>query len=245
MSGKLILTPPEINLDYHGDVMVFDLDDTLYQERDYMLSGFRAVARRAASPEVTDALVREMEKAYMHGDNSMDALAGILDIPASTRKDVIAEWVEVYRSHIPELTLPDSTASTLQSLCDRGVELALITDGRSHSQRAKIEALGLQRYFAPDNIYISEERGSGKESMEPFAYMVHRYPEASGFTYVADNPAKDFLYPNLMGWYTICLIDRGDNIHPQDLDVAEEYRPQWTIDSIEELLTKDYTDDER
>lgn len=240
MSEKLTLTPAEIDLDYHGDVVVFDLDDTLYRERDYMLSGFRAVASYAAPCGDTDMLVEGMVKAFDTGHNAMDALADLLDVAVSQREGAIAKWVQVYRSHSPELSLSEETASVLEALSARGVELALITDGRSVAQRGKIESLGLRRYFAPDNIYISEERGAGKESMEPFAYMVHRYPEAAGFSYVADNPVKDFLYPNLMGWQTICLSDRGANIHPQDLDVAEEYRPQTTIDSLRELLTKDY-----
>lgn len=240
MPAKLILNPPEIDLDYHGDVVVFDLDDTLYPERDYMISGFRAVANRAVSSEEATAFANEMTDAFDNGGNAMNHLADLLNLPLSEREHTIAEWVDIYRNHQPKLSLNQEVADVLLELSQRGVELALITDGRSTAQRAKIHALGLQRFFAPDNIYISEERGAGKESMEPFAYMVHCYPEAAGFTYVADNPVKDFLFPNLMGWTTICLADKGLNIHPQNMDVSKEYKPAFQIQSIKELLNKDY-----
>lgn len=246
MSEALILTPPEIDPDYHGEVVVFDLDDTLYPERDYMLSGFLAVASRAlknvsSENEETSAekLADEMTAAYDSGRNAMDALADLLHIPAAERDEVIAEWVNIYRTHNPSLRLSEEVECVLDKLSRSGVQLALITDGRSVAQRNKIAALGLNRFFAPDNIYISEERGSGKESMEPFAYMVHRYPEASRFTYVADNPSKDFLFPNLMGWQTVCLLDKGYNIHSQTIEVAEEYRPAYTLSSLSELFNLD------
>ena len=242
MTRNMNLTPPEIDLDYHGEVIVFDLDDTLYPERDYMMSGFKAVAESVlAFPDCsgnlsTHSVVSLMAEAYDRGGNAMDALADRLSLSDDLREAAIKDWVALYRSHEPRLTLADDVEQTLSALCARGIVLALITDGRSVAQRAKIEALGLNRYFSPDNIYISEERGAGKESMEPFAYVVHRYPEAAGFRYVADNPAKDFLFPNLMGWRTVCLLDTGTNIHSQKVAVASEYEPQATINSLTELL---------
>lgn len=239
MADQRNLTPPEIELDFHGEVIVFDLDDTLYPERDYMMSGFRAivVSVQPTGGQTPEALVERMAGAFDRGANALDELADCLGLSGEVREAAIREWVVLYRRHTPTLKLAEETEHTLSSLSARGVALGLITDGRSVAQRGKIAALGLDRYFSADNIYISEEHGAGKESMEPFAYMVHRYPEAKGFSYVADNPAKDFLNPNLMGWRTICLLDKGGNIHPQKADVAEEYRPQLTISSLRELLS--------
>lgn len=237
----LITRPPEIDLGYHGVVAVFDLDDTLYPERDYMLSGFRAAASAALSSAGgkadVDLLAGAMAEAYDSCRNAMDAAADILHVTEPTEREaLICRMVEAYRSHIPELTLPDDARNLLDSLAARGVAMALITDGRSEGQRAKIAALGLDRFFSPDNIYISGERGHNKHSMEPFAYMVHRYPEARGFVYVADNPAKDFINPNLMGWLTVMIEGVYPSIHPQNLPDAPEYAPAHTVGSLSQLL---------
>lgn len=228
------MTPPEIDLGYHGDVVVFDLDDTLYPERDFMLSGFRAVAGVAGADIATGAEL--MAEAYDRGSNAMDALADFIGIGAAARETAIAEWVKVYRGHRPEIALDEDTLQTLERLRERGIALAVITDGRGLTQRNKLEALGLYRFFSPDNIYISEERGHDKMSMEPFGYMVHRYPEARRFMYVGDNPAKDFINPNLMGWTTVCLRDKGRNIHSQTNLPGAEYAPQRYVDSLGEIL---------
>lgn len=236
----LITRPPEIDLAYHGIVVVFDLDDTLYPEREYMQSGFRAAAREAiaivgAATEASD-LAEAMTVARDAGRNAMDEAADILGvIDMAEREDLIRKMVEAYRLHSPSIVLPDDSRRLLDMLSGKGVALALITDGRSVGQRAKISALGLERYFRPDNIYISEERGHDKRSMEPFAYMVHRYPEARGFVYVADNPEKDFLYPNIMGWQTVMLGGVYDTIHSQDMPEDKVYVPTFTIDSLSKL----------
>lgn len=252
MSEVMRLTPPEIELDYTGEVIVFDLDDTLYPEREYMVSGFRAVAEEvfvsntegeseSATAHVSvcspEELVRLMTEAYDRGDNAMDALAHHLSVSSDEREKAIRRWVQTYRQHVPLLTLPTSSRETLQALKAKGVRMALVTDGRSKAQRAKIKSLSLDSFFPEDCIYISEEHAAGKDTIAPFEYIAHIFPNASRFYYVADNPAKDFLFPNLMGWQTICLLDKGKNIHPQHFDLAKEYLPTLSISSLRELLT--------
>jgi putative hydrolase of the HAD superfamily len=53
---------------------------------------------------------------------------------------------------------------------------------------------------------------------------------------VGDNPAKDFSAPNRVGWDTVCLVDDGRNIHPQDFQVDAAYLPGYRIENIRELL---------
>lgn len=253
---------PSSDLSYHGDVVVFDLDDTLYPEEDYVFSGFRAVAESVAAGEAEKGAAGEssaksdaetfriMKDAYLSGKNAFDALARELGLAGTGAKagtgaetgaeaeKNIAAWVDIYRTHLPEISLPADSLHTLQELQRRGVKLGIATDGRSLGQRLKIRALGLDALFQPENIYISGEHGHDKHDFEPFAWFVHRYPEARRFIYAGDNPDKDFLNPNLMGWTTVCVADRGRNIHPQRPQTPEEKNPQFTIDSLSDLLTK-------
>ena len=93
--------------------------------------------------------------------------------------------------------------------------------------------MGLEFFF--DDILISEETGYSKPSEEPYRFFMEKYPECE-YIYVGDNPAKDFLAPNKLGWMTVCLLDNGQNIHPQDFSLASEYLPQHRIKDITELL---------
>ena len=87
-----------------------------------------------------------------------------------------------------------------------------------------------------EDIVISEEFGSEKPALSNYAYFMERYPECQDFTYVGDNPRKDFIAPNALGWMTICLKDDGRNIHRQDYNVEKIKLPKKSISNITELI---------
>lgn len=212
-------------------VVVFDLDDTLYKEIDYLKSGYRKVAELVEKRFHYDAreVYERLYDCYVKGENSFFCLNETygLDNP-------ISDYLNVYRLHQPSITLSDGVEDTLNELKRRGVKLGLITDGRTISQKNKINALGLNRWFDEQNIIISEEFGSEKTDERNFRYFLDLYPGCK-YCYVGDNPKKDFVVPNLLHWETIMLKDNGRNIHKQE-PVAEGYLPQHTITEIEELL---------
>lgn len=205
-------------LGYQNAVVVFDLDDTLYPERDFAISGYNAVCsyilQHTHSLPSIDAGVETMTAALDSGNNPFDVLESTF--PGSAPESRIPELLNIYRYHTPHLTLPQASLEILQYLGENGIRMGIITDGRSKTQRNKIEALGISGFFAPDNILISEETGKEKTTPEPFIHFVHRYVNARKFIYVGDNPSKDFKIPNMLGWETICLLDGGHNIHPQN-----------------------------
>lgn len=201
---------------YHGPVVVFDLDDTLFRERDFCRSGFKWIGKELskkygnrflALPMRLDSLLRRRESYF-------DLLERLLkDIGAPDNE--MKRLVEGYRSHKPgKLEYAEGAEKVLVELQKRGVIMGLITDGRSVTQRRKIEALGLDKFISEDNIYISEERGADKTSPDSFRAIVRSYPEAKCFIYVGDNPRKDFIMPNLMGWITCKVPTHIDNVHP-------------------------------
>ncbi|MGM9786689.1 MAG: HAD family hydrolase, partial [Candidatus Cryptobacteroides sp.] len=108
---------------------------------------------------------------------------------------------------------------------------------RSIQQRNKIEALGLNRWIENDDIIISEEFGSEKPALANYEYYMKRYPECCDFTYIGDNPNKDFVVPNILGWETICLIDDGRNIHKQGISaIGAEAMPNRVVMNLTEIL---------
>lgn len=212
-------------------VVCFDLDDTLYKEIDFLKSAYHELANYAAGQSGGDRANEAYERmldAYSNGGNAFEALNEFLgtDIP-------ISDYLSMYRNHKPSIALSEDVAKALSKLKSQGVVLGLITDGRSVQQRNKIEALGLYDFFDNDNIVISEEFGSEKPCAANYAYFMEKYSECNDFTYVGDNPRKDFLAPNQLGWKTVCLKDDGRNVHKQIWqDVEKLYAPSVILDSI-------------
>lgn len=220
-------------------VICFDLDDTLSKERLYLLSAYREIAAYAVSKvraadraSLAEEAFAAMVDAYRQGGNAFEALNARLGLQVP-----VSDYLQRYRNHVPDIRLPEATEALLQALQQQGVVLGLITDGRSLQQRHKIEALGLKRFFLPENIVISEEFGSEKPCEANYRYFMERYPEAEGFVYVGDNPKKDFVAPNRLGWLTVGLRDNGENIHSQSLDFPEEFLPKVWVDTLPKFLT--------
>lgn len=215
--------------------IAFDLDDTLYKEKDFLESGRNAVAEAIAAAKGLDAST--LRRVMAEGADAFDALLGFLATKGISDY-TIAGVLDIYRSHKPDIRLDADAEATLTELHRRGTDIALITDGRSVTQRNKIEALGLYRFFAPDRIHISGETGADKHT--PLAYMnvANTAPAPRRLVYVGDNPAKDFVNANLAGWTTVMLRDsRRINIHQQNLrNVPSIYRPRIVIDRLTEIL---------
>lgn len=220
-----------MRLDYHDIVPIFDLDDTLYPERDYALSGYRAI-EQAINPG--SGIAELMLTALDSGRNPMDTLlqsglAGDLTLDRA---------LDIYRNQTPDITLPQDSLDALQTLTGRSIRCGIITEGDTDRQTAKIKALGLDRFIAPDHVCISEAYGCKKDSPAMFAHFVHLYPEARAFAYIGDNPAKDFATPDAMGWGTICLSDKGHNIHPQQPADDKPWHPaRITVNSLTEAAS--------
>lgn len=208
-------------------LVAFDLDDTLYSERDFLHSGWRAVARAAA---VHGLEAGEAWRIMSTAPDAFDALHARL--PAMT----VDEMLHVYRTHMPGIALYTGVADTLECLRSHGCPIAIITDGRSLSQRNKIKALGLEQYA--DYVSVSEEIGADKTSDSPFRILMDMFP-GYHYIYVGDNPAKDFVWPNRLGWTTVMLRESrpGLNIHPQTLPQEKIYAPQRVVSHIGELTS--------
>ena len=227
-------------------VVCFDLDDTLYKEIDFLKSGYHKVAELVAKRygiderEVYDNLLSW----YYSKENAFALLNETygLDNP-------IEEYLNIYRYHQPDIVLSDGVAETLNALKTQDVGLGIITDGRTISQQNKIEALGLGRWFEKDYIFINEEPEHFKPNHWSFDRLMlccrEQYGDADiSFYYVGDNPKKDFIAPNQLGWQTICLMDDGRNIHSQDFSGEQDCLPQNRINKIRDILSLVFSCDE-
>lgn len=203
--------------------VVFDLDDTLALELDYLKSAFQEIAQKVDSHN--PKLFSKLLEAYKRKDNPFECICELYPHYS------IEALVQLYRNHYP--IYPENLCkSLLTNLKVAGCILGLVTDGYSVTQRNKLKALEIEELF--DLVVISEEFGSAKPTMANFD-VFHQFNTAV-YYYIADNPAKDFVTPNALGWQTICLIDAGNNIHPQDFSKESLYLPQKKIKQLNELV---------
>ncbi|WP_299221994.1 HAD family hydrolase [uncultured Alistipes sp.] len=172
-----------------------------------------------------------MLELYRRGENVFEALNREhgLDVPITT-------YLSLYRTHRPRIALSPGIPALLTELKARRCGIGLVTDGRSVTQRNKIAALRLDTFLSPASVVISEEFGSSKPDCANFEYFHRLYPGCR-FIYVADNPQKDFLAPNRLGWRTICLRDDGRNIHSQHFDLPTDYLPQTIAETTDQIIS--------
>jgi len=190
--------------------VIFDLDDTLYPERDYVRSGYRAVAEHLRGQlgrnEPFEAALWKLFQAGRYSA-AFDELNHRQRLGLG--KDDIAELVAVYRSHRPTIQPYEGTAELLGRL-HADYRLGLLSDGFLPAQQLKLQALGLGRFF--DAVVFTEELGreAWKPSPAGFEAVAKRLgaPHES-CAYVGDNPAKDFLAPNALGWLTVQVLHPG------------------------------------
>ena len=211
-------------------IIAFDLDDTLYKEEDFVFSGYRAVDAHVKAEYGFDGSFQIMQQAFRAHHNPFDALAEAIGHPID-----IDALIAIYRTHKPDIALSRTTELTLENLAGEDAVLCLITDGRSITQRNKIEALRLNRFILDENITISEEIGAEKTDRRAFDIIAKKFPQARQFYYIGDNTAKDFFWPNRMKWTTICIGDDGRNIHKQKFDGDRMHNPQVIISNFYEV----------
>lgn len=213
---------------YNKKVFVFDLDDTLYKEIDFLKSAYTEISRKVGNIDEPTKIYDFLWHVWCNGDDPFGELIRHYDLNIS--KEYL---IGLYRNHQPSLTLDNTVIEVLDELKRKGAVLYLITDGRSITQRNKIKALGLEKYF-DNNIIISEEIGSGKLSPRAFEIIESKFPDADKF-YLGDNPLKDFYWPNCFGWISVCLRDDVRNIHPWQ-DVSLSKSPKYVITDIADVL---------
>lgn len=203
--------------------IVFDLDDTLVKEIDYLKSAFAAIATHLDAQH--PGLFEEMFGWY----KAKEDVFGNLEkrYPHAVK----AELKAFYRNHTPNFNPLSESRELLLELKNDGHYLGLITDGFSITQRNKIKALDIEDLF--DLIVISEEFGSEKPDERNFA--VFSQFNTRHYFYISDNVRKDFIAPNKLGWTTVCLLDDGANIHTQDFDKDLIYLPAEKIHDLREL----------
>ena len=178
------------------NAVIFDLDDTLYSEKQYVRSGYKAVAKLLGDEALADRLWTYFE----NGKPAIDELLN--ELGCMGRKE---ECLEAYREQIPEIALYHGVSELIQDLKSKGIKVGIITDGRVSGQKRKLQALGLDKLI--DDIIITDELG-GTQFRKPcdiaFRIVQRRWSiPFEQIVYVGDNAEKDFQAPKQLGMRTL------------------------------------------
>lgn len=219
-----------------GRAILFDLDDTLYLEHDYVRSGFAAVARRVSSlpgAPGEDELSAAFEGEWRRNGRGhvFDAVIDRLGVSVP-----VAELVEIYRSHEPALSLYPDAERALARLEASETRFGILTDGMAKVQRRKLKALGLDRRVPC--IVISDDYGLDASKPSPIPYQIALEQlgvPAAGTVYVGDNPHKDFVGARALGMATVRVRRPGGDHAHTVLDPAHE--ADRDISLLDELWT--------
>jgi putative hydrolase of the HAD superfamily len=117
--------------------IVFDLDDTLIAERDYVLSGFAAVdawIRLNLSRSGFETMATKLFTDGKRGKIFNEAV-NLLGLPASA--DLVPRLIDVYRSHEPQISLLPDAKEVLEWARSK-FNLGIISDGWLSSQERKV-----------------------------------------------------------------------------------------------------------
>ncbi len=193
--------------------IVFDLDDTLYLERDYVWSGFRAVGQWLQITKGVNGFTSCAWDLFQSGARVDIFQSALRKMGREEILDCVGVMLDVYRNHLPEIRLPPDAEYCLAEL--KGSPTGLITDGRAEGQSLKCSALGLHDLLP----HIVRTGVWGEEFYKPhpraFEFMEERLgKQRSLLVYVADNPKKDFGAPLARGWKTV-RIRRPGGLHAE------------------------------
>ena len=206
---------------------VFDLDDTLYLEMDYLKSAYKAISY-LIEPEHSDELYTEMLEIYFSGNNSF----GFLLEKYPKMNLSVEKLLNLYRNHQPKIILREGVFDLLFEIKNRGSKIGIITDGRGNTQRNKIKALGIESMI--DKLVISEEFGNEKPAPVLFESIM-KNEAFKQFYFFGDNPNKDFIAPKRLGWCCIGILD-NKNIHYKDpSELSFEYLPHMFINRFTDI----------
>ena len=215
-------------------VIIFDLDDTLYPEIEFVQSGFAAVSEylhalhpKHSKESLYTLMLQELEK---NGRGKVFDV--VLESLGCKTKQMVKKALSIYRLHTPTLTLPQESREILEYYSSQNIPLYIVTDGNKIVQNNKIKALDVERFLKKS--FITHRYGKIHAKPSPYCFVKIAQKEGVKYediVYIADNSNKDFVGIKKLGFRTI-RIKQGMF---QNVQNPKEYQAECEIESLLEL----------
>lgn len=215
--------------------VIFDLDDTLYPEKEFSISGFDFVSKyisrkkKKKSKYILDMLIS------LFLEKTDEVFNRLIKNNKEFEIFSVKELVNVYRNHTPNISLYKDAESLINYLKKNKYKLGIITDGFISVQKKKIKALHLDKII--DEIIYTDEYGRENWKPSPLGFKIIKDRinlEYDELVYIGDNPRKDFYINKLLGIKTIRLLRDGFNINNEYYEnIKENFRINNFFEVIE------------
>lgn len=213
--------------------IVFDMDDTLYKEKDYVVSGFKAVDDWIKVNHKKTEFYNIAMRLFNSGERKLVFNKTLEKLNIDYDEKLIGNLIEQYRVHKPDIQLLEEADWVLNNLINT-VKIGLISDGYLVAQEKKINALKLKEKV--HSIILTDKLG--KECWKPSEIPYEKISKElqvphQQCVYIGDNLSKDFITAKKLKWLTV-HINRGDGIY-HNLIVEQAYKAHYTIDNLRRL----------
>lgn len=215
-------------------VVIFDLDDTLISEKDYIISGFMHISEiigKKYQKKSSEVLHKIMELFQADASHVFNRLLEIYN-PAYEKEEV-HYLVGEYRKHYPDVRFFEDVNPCLEFLKNRRIKTGIITDGYLEAQSQKVKAVKGNQLF--DKVILTEELGREFWKPHPKAFEMmkeHFHVEFDEMVYVGDNPQKDFYIGSI---YPITTVRIHRNGVYEKASYYENVKEKYTIHDLSEL----------
>jgi len=214
--------------------VIFDLDNVLFDERDYTFAAYTNISRflskhyRLDEYVIFNKLLNDSEKkTSMYPRLFNDLLSEI-----GLEQDILSELMNIYKNVKCTLSLDSIATEILTNLKLKEVKLGLLTNGTIETQKNKVKLLGIEKYF--DVIQYARELGKENEKPNPTAYLVILNKldvNPKNAVCIGDNPYTDFWGAKKLGILTVRLL-KGEY---QKIKLTEEYEAAKTVKTLQEF----------
>lgn len=214
-------------------VLVFDLDDTLFPEQQFVLSGLQAVSKWLEHQYKISNFFEIAWQYFQAGERKTIFNQVLTSLGIAYQPELIQVLLEIYRNHQPQISL-HKDAEWVFDYFKAEKKFGLITNGLLTTQQTKVRVLGIASYFDAV-VYCG---AFCPEYWKPSQYPYLKLMELTGYNssdylYVGDHPFKDFIAAKQLGWTTvrICRPD-GEFTH---LTADATHEAHYKITSLYEL----------
>tara|TARA_B100000886_G_scaffold335824_1_gene293559 strand:+ start:63844 stop:64527 length:684 start_codon:yes stop_codon:yes gene_type:complete len=213
-------------------ILIFDLDDTLYEEITFVISGFKEVAKfMNFEHQINENKSIKLMKNSLKRNGRGKIFDDLLEANNLYSKKMLKKCISIYRTHKPNINLSKSAELILSNWKNK---IYLVTDGNKLVQANKIKALKINQFFK--KIYITHNYGLNKAKPSPYCFDLIRKEEKcrwEDLIYVGDNPAKDFVSLNLLGSVTIRVLTGSYS----KKEANKGYDATYSINNLNKLET--------
>ncbi|HZH61881.1 MAG TPA: HAD family hydrolase [Metabacillus sp.] len=227
------------------DTIIFDVDDTLYDQAQSFHKTVRKLFQEPLSNEEIDQLYKASRKYSEILFDQSEAgeisqfewqtgrfIAAFKDfnIPIDTERAAI--FHETYVAEQKNITLFPEVEELLNILYKEGKQLGILTNGEEKHQAMKIKQLGLSSWIPEEKTFISGTIGHAKPKREVFNFIEEKMDlDQTKTVYIGDNFEKDIIGAKQAGWQAVWMNHRKKGIPANAI-----YKPDKEVHSAKELL---------